>query len=71
MSEKFLKLPENIKPYITICVGFLIFLIIISFSLPIRWLASILGYFAYELCLIFGFSAIILEGKDKEIILLK
>lgn len=71
MVNKFAALPENIKTAVPVGVAVLIFLTIISLSLPIRWLASILAYFAYEICLALGFSVIMLEGRSREIIILK
>lgn len=71
MVNKFAALPENIKTAVPVGVAILIFLTIISLSLPIRWLASILAYLAYEICLALGFSVIMLEGKSREIIVLK
>lgn len=71
MINKFMALPENIKVAVPFGVAALIFLTIISFILPIRWLASILAYFAYEICLALGFSVIMLEGRSREIIILK
>ncbi len=69
--RKILELPENIRAAIPAAIGVLFFLTIISFSLPIRWLVSVLTFFIYEIFLVFGFSVIMLEGKSKEIIILK
>ena len=52
-------------------IAVLIFLTIISLALPIRWLATLLAYFIYEICLALGFSDIMLEGRSREIIILK
>ncbi len=71
MIKKFSELPENIKAVIPAGVAVLIFLTIISLTLPIRWLATLLAYFIYEICLALGFSDIMLEGKSREIIILK
>ncbi|MEK9168372.1 MAG: hypothetical protein AAB698_01045 [Patescibacteria group bacterium] len=69
--KKFSELPENIKAVIPAGVAVLIFLTIISLALPIRWLVTLLAYFIYEICLALGFSDIMLEGKSREIIILK
>lgn len=69
--KKFLELPENIKTFIPVGVGALIFLSIISLTLPIRWLVSVLAYLVYEICLALGFGVIMLEGRSREIIILK
>ena len=71
MTDKFKNLPENVKNFVPAGFGALIFLIIISFALPIRWLASILAYFIYEIFLALGISVIALEGRSREIIILK
>ncbi|MDP3015252.1 MAG: hypothetical protein Q8N28_02475 [bacterium] len=71
MVKKFSELPENIRVVVPVGVAVLIFLSIISLALPIRWLATILAYFIYEICLALGLSVIMLEGRSREIIILK
>lgn len=71
MVKKFSELPENIRVVVPAGVAVLIFLTIVSLTLPIRWLATILAYFIYEICLALGFSDIMLEGRSREIIILK
>lgn len=71
MVKKISELPENIRVVVPVGVAALIFLTIISLTLPIRWLVSILAYLVYEICLALGFSVIMLEGRSREIIILK
>ncbi len=71
MVNKFMALPENIKAVVPVGVAVLIFLIIAGLTLPIRWVASALSYFMYEICLALGVSDIMLEGRSREIIVLK
>ncbi len=71
MVSKFKELPENIKNFLPVGLATLIFLTIVSLILPIRWLVSVLAYLVYEICLALGFSTIMLEGRSREIILLK
>lgn len=71
MVQKFTQLPDNIKTVIPIGAAAIIFLIIIGFTLPIRWLATCLAYLIYEIFLALGFSATMMEGRSREIIILK
>lgn len=71
MTKKILGLPESSKPFIPVGAALLIFLTIVSLSLPIRWLVTVLTYVIYEICLAVGFSVIMLEGRSREIIILK
>ena len=71
LIEKYNQLPENIKPYTPLVMALIIFLIIISLSWPIRLIATTLAFLIYEICLALGFSTIIMEGRSREIIILK
>jgi hypothetical protein len=69
--NKFKELPENIKSFLPVGLAILAFLTIVSLILPIRWLVSVLAYLVYEICLALRFSTIMLEGRSREIIILK
>jgi len=71
MKEKFTNLPENVRLFTPAAVAAIIFLTIIGLSLPIRLIATVLAFLIYEICLALGFSAIIMEGRSREIIILK
>ncbi len=71
MTKEFNKLPDSIKPVVPIGIATIIFLVIISLALPIRWLITFLTFILYEIFLAVGFSTIMLEGRSREIILLK
>jgi len=71
LIEKYNQLPENIKSYTPLVMALIIFLIIISLSWPIRLIVTTLAFLIYEICLALGFSTIILEGRSREIIILK
>lgn len=71
MVEKFTNLPENVRLFTPAAVAAIIFLTIIGLSLPIRIIATVLAFLIYEICLALGFSAIIMESRSREIIILK
>ncbi len=71
MVNRFVQLPDEVKAIIPIGVAAIIFLTILGFILPIRWLASFLAFLIYEICLALGFSSLVLESKSREIILLQ
>jgi len=71
MITKVSQLPANVKSFIPIGIAALIFLSIISLSWPIRMIVNVPAYLIYEICLALGFSAIIIEGKSGEVIILK
>ena len=70
LKNKFLNLPENIKPYVPIFFVLFIFLILEGFAIPARWIASIFSFIIYEIFLALGFAKIELEGGSREIITL-
>ncbi len=72
VAAKFDTLSPNVAPTtIPIVVAALIFLTIVGLSLPIRLVTSALAFLVYEICLALGFSVIMLEGRSREIIILK
>lgn len=71
MVYKFIQLPAEVKNIIPFGVAAIIFLTIIGFILPIRWLVSFLAFLIYEICLALGFSNLALESRSREIIVLK
>ncbi|MEK7658015.1 MAG: hypothetical protein AAB366_02385 [Patescibacteria group bacterium] len=71
LKNKFLSLPENIKYLVLLAAGMIIFLTVESFALPFRLIISFIGFIIYEILLAVGFATIVLEGKNKEIIILK
>jgi len=70
-AKKFAEIPERIKSLIPPTVALLIFLTIISLSLPIRLVVTFIAFIVYETCLAVGFADIMLEGRNREIIVLK
>jgi len=71
LVEKFNQLPASVKDATPMIVAAIIFLTIIGFAWPIRWLAGVLAVLIYKICLAVGFSTIMMEGTDREIVILK
>jgi hypothetical protein len=71
MVKRFGDLPANAKSIAPKIVAALIFLTIVGLSLPIRLIVSVLVFLIYEICLALGFSTIMMEGRSREIIILK
>ncbi len=71
VAAKFGTLSLNAASTIPIVVAALIFLTIVGLSLPIRLVVSALAFLIYEICLALGFSVIMMEGRSREIIILK
>lgn len=71
LKNKFLNLPENMRYFVLLAAGTIIFLTVESFALPFRLLISFIGFIIYEILLAAGFATIVLEGKNREIIILK
>jgi hypothetical protein len=69
--EKSASLSDNQKMIFPITVAALLFLIIVGLTLPIRWIISLIAFLFYEIFLALGFSELALEGRSREIILLK
>ncbi len=71
LKDKFLNLPENIKYFFLLAAGLIIFFTVESFALPFRLIISFIGFIIYKILLAVGFATIVLEGKNREIIILK
>lgn len=71
IAAKFSALSPSVASVIPMVVAALIFLIIVGLSFPIRLLVSALAFLVYEICLALGFSVIMMEGRSREIIILK
>ena len=52
-------------------VSALIFLTVMGFILPIRWIMAALAFIIYEIFLAVGFATVAMEGRNREIIILK
>lgn len=71
LKNKFDYLPQNIKNMILAGLGFFVFLTIVGVAFPIRIAVSIFAFLAYEALLALGFATIIIEGRSREIVVLK
>ena len=71
LSNRFSQLPESTKNLVLAGVVFLIFLTIEGFAIPLRWAVSVIAFVIYEILLMSGFATVMLEGKSREIIILK
>lgn len=71
LKNKFLNLPENVRNLVLLAAGLIIFLTVESFAMPFRLIISFIGFIIYEILLATGFATIVLEGKNREIIILK
>ena len=69
--QKIAALSEQGRKLVSVGVAALLFLSIVGFIWPIRWLTTLLALIFYEIFLALGFAVITLEGKSKEIIILK
>ena len=52
-------------------LAILVFFTVVGFGLPIRWVVTSFTFVIYEIFLALGFSAIMLEGRSREIVILK
>lgn len=71
MIKKVSGLSEESRGIFQIGLAALIFLTIIGLVLPIRWLVSSIAFLVYESLIALGFAVVSLEGRSKEIIILK
>lgn len=71
MIKKVSGLSDESRGIFQIGLAALIFLTIIGFVLPIRWLVSSIAFLVYEILIALGFAFVSLEGRSKEIVLLK
>jgi hypothetical protein len=71
IAEKSASLSDNQKMIFPITVAIFLFLIIVGLAFPIRLLISLIAFLFYEIFLALGFSELALEGRSREIILLK
>ena len=71
LKNKFAGLPENMKLIALLGIAALLFLTIEGVAIPFRWLVTIIAFIIYEILLMTGFATIMLEGKSREIIILK
>jgi hypothetical protein len=69
--EKSASLTDSQKMIFPITVAALLFLVIVGLALPIRLLVTLIAFLFYEMFLALGFSELALEGRSREIILLK
>ena len=52
-------------------IAVIVFLVIMSFTGIIRYLATFIAFLIYEMCMALGFSVLLLETRSREIIILK
>lgn len=71
IKSKFNSLSENIKSLVLMGVVLTIFMSLEILAMPIRFVISIIAFLIYELLLAFGFATIELEGRSKEMVVLK
>lgn len=69
--KKSASLTDSQKMIFPITVAALLFLIIVGLTLPIRLFITLIAFLFYEMFLALGFSELALEGRSREIILLK
>ncbi|MBI5079639.1 hypothetical protein HZB06_03190 [Candidatus Wolfebacteria bacterium] len=71
LAEKYLGMEPKSKKAVAAIVAVTIFFIIVSLILPIRLLAASIAFIIYEILIAVGFAEVVLEGKSREIIILK
>lgn len=71
LKNKFEGLPENLKLVALLGIAALLFLTIEGVAIPFRWLVTVIAFIVYEILLMTGFATIMLEGKSREIIILR
>lgn len=68
-KEKFFALSNEMRNWVFIIIGLLLFLSIEGVSLPIRWIISLFGFIVYQIMLATGFARISVENTLKEVII--
>lgn len=71
LAEKHLGMEPKSKKMVAVIVAAIIFLTIVGLTLPIRLLAALIAFIIYETLIAVGFAEVVLEGKSREIIILK
>lgn len=71
LLQKIVELPEKVQSVIPQAAAALIVLTILSVSWLIRWLATVMAWIIYEILLALGFAVLAMEGRSREIVLLK
>lgn len=71
IKNQIAKLPEAFRFSIPFGFGLLVFFTIKGLQALIRWLVAAPAYLLYQILLAFGFAALTLESRNKEIIILK
>ena len=70
LQEKFVGLTDQVKLWVYIIIGSIVFASIASIMLPVRILVALLSLFVYEVLLALGFAHVIIESKPKEVLVL-
>lgn len=70
LQEKFSGLTDEVKLWIYILLGSIVFISIASIMMPIRIVVGLIAFFAYEILLALGFAHVIIESKPKEALIL-
>lgn len=68
---KFTALSEAGRNNVSFAIALVAFFIVMGFSIPIRMFVTVLSVVLYELLISVGFAAVVLEEREKEIIILK
>jgi hypothetical protein len=71
LKDKFEGLAENSKLVVMLAIAGLLFLTIEGIAMPLRWLVSVIAFVIYEILKLSGFATVALEGKSREVIILK
>ncbi|MBI5306172.1 hypothetical protein HZB04_01090 [Candidatus Wolfebacteria bacterium] len=71
LKYKISNFPQNTQVLISVSIAVLLFFILESIALPVRWVVAILAFIIYEVLLAADFAKISYEGISKETIVLK
>ncbi|MEK9150595.1 MAG: hypothetical protein AAB411_00700 [Patescibacteria group bacterium] len=71
LAEKYLGMEVKSKKTVAAVLAAIIFLAVIGLTLPIRLIAALIAFIIYETLIAVGFAEVVLEGKSREIIILK
>ncbi|EKD24098.1 MAG: hypothetical protein ACD_81C00109G0001 [uncultured bacterium] len=66
LQEKYFALRDEVKLWIFIIFGAVIFISIASIMMPLRILVALIAFFVYEVMIALGFARVVIESRSKE-----
>ncbi len=71
LVQRIMLLPSNVHDALPLILAAVVFLLIISLGWLLRWVSSVLAFLIYKLLMYAGFAQLVLEGRSREIAILK